>query len=125
MTPTFLHNNTQQHSKEAISLNLREFKGALTEQFVAQQLLSESELAPYYWSAENSKGEIDFLVCDKQKIFAIEVKAEENLKTKSLRAFSIKNEHVHALRFSLSEYRKQDWMINIPLYAISNRNLWE
>lgn len=103
----------------------KEFKGALTEQFVAQQLLSEFNFLPYYWSAENSRGEIDFLVCDKQKIFAIEVKAEENLKSKSLRAFCERNSHVHALRFSLSPHRKQDWMINVSLYAMFNRNLWE
>lgn len=103
----------------------KEFKGALTEQFVAQQLLGEFNLSPYYWSAENSRGEIDFLVCDKQKIFAIEAKAEENLRSKSLRAFHDKNNHVHALRFSLSGYKKQEWMINVPLYAMFNRDLWE
>lgn len=101
-----------------------EFKGALTEQYVCQQLISDCSLDPYYWSAENSRGELDFLAQDEDATFAIEVKAEENLRAKSLRAFKEKNPEVEALRFSLSGYRKQDWMRNIPLYAISNRGLW-
>lgn len=101
-----------------------EFKGALTEQFVCQQLVSDCGLKPYYWSAENSSGEIDFLVQDSGKVFAIEVKAEENLRAKSLRAFKGKHPEVDALRFSLSGYREQDWMRNVPLYAIMNKELW-
>lgn len=101
-----------------------EFKGALTEQYVCQQLISDCDKAPFYWSAENSIGEIDFLVQDSDRIVAIEVKAEENLKSKSLRAFKEKNPWVLAVRFSLSPYREQDWMRNVPLYAISNRGLW-
>lgn len=101
-----------------------EFKGALTEQFVCQQLVSECGLAPYYWSAENSSGEIDFLVQDKDKVYAIEVKAEENLRAKSLRSFKGAHPGVDALRFSLSGYREQDWMRNVPLYAMSNKQLW-
>ena len=101
-----------------------EFKGALTEQYVCQQLISDCDKAPFYWSAENSIGEIDFLVQDSDRIVAIEVKAEENLKSKSLRALKEKNPWVLAVRFSLSPYREQDWMRNVPLYAISNRGLW-
>lgn len=106
-----------------------EFKGALTEQFVCQQLQSALDLKPYYWSADNSRGEIDFLVQDKHcvsdsKIIAIEVKAEENLKSKSLKAFKERYPEVSALRFSLSDLRWQDWMCNVPLYAFSNRSFW-
>lgn len=101
-----------------------EFKGALTEQYVCQQLVSECGLAPYYWSAENSTGEIDFLVQDGSEIFAIEVKAEENLRAKSLRAFKDAHPEANAVRFSLSDYREQDWMRNVPLYAIACKNLW-
>ena len=106
-----------------------EFKGALTEQFVCQQLQSALDLKPYYWSADNSRGEIDFLVQDKHcvsdsKIIAIEVKAEENLKSKSLKAFKERYPEVSALRFSLSDLRWQDWMGNVPLYAFSNRSFW-
>ncbi|MDO4258138.1 MAG: ATP-binding protein [Actinomycetaceae bacterium] len=101
-----------------------EFKGALTEQYVCQQLISDCSVDPYYWSADNSSGEIDFLTQKDGKIYAIEVKAEENLRAKSLRFFKEKNPEVHALRFSLSGYRDQEWMRNIPLYALGNRNLW-
>ncbi len=95
-----------------------EFKGALTEQYVCQQLLSECGLEPFYWSAASSRGEIDFLVQRGQEVAAIEVKAAENLKSKSLRAFREKHPQVAALRFSLSDYRAQDWMTNVPLYAL-------
>ncbi len=101
-----------------------EFKGAFTEQYVCQQLLSDCKMKPYYWSAKNSVGEIDFLVQYSSEIVAIEVKAEENLHSKSLHAFKQKNDRVNSIRFSLSNYREQDWMRNIPLYAISNLSLW-
>lgn len=106
------------------NLIFSEFKGSLTEQYVCQQLISDCRIDPYYWSAENSRGELDFLAQDESGTYAIEVKAEENLRAKSLRAFKEKNPKVKALRFSLSGYREQDWMRNIPLYAISNRELW-
>lgn len=101
-----------------------EFKGALTEQYVCQQLVSECGLAPYYWSAENSSGEIDFLVQDDNRVFAIEVKAEENLRSRSLRAFKEKNPWANAVRFSMSGLREQDWMRNVPLFAMPNKSLW-
>ena len=101
-----------------------EFKGALTEQYVCQQLISERGLAPYYWSAENSTGELDFLVQDGSRVVAIEVKAEENLRARSLRAFKDKHPDITALRFSISGFREQDWMRNIPLYAACNTELW-
>ena len=101
-----------------------EFKGALTEQYVCQQLISECGLTPFYWSAENSLGEIDFLVQDGDKVFAMEVKAEENLRAKSLRSFRDAHPEVRAVRFSLSGYREQEWMRNVPLYAVSCRSLW-
>ena len=101
-----------------------EFKGALTEQYVCQQLISDCGKQPFYWSAENSIGEIDFLIQDAGFVIAIEVKAEENLRSKSLRAFKEKNQEAFAIRFSLSPFRKQDWMRNVPLYAMANRQLW-
>lgn len=102
-----------------------EFKGSLAEQYVCQQLVSDCGLDPFYWSAENSKGEIDFLVQRGGRIFPIEVKAEENLRAKSLRAFKGSYPETAPIRFSLSGYREQDWMKNIPLCAISNTELWE
>lgn len=101
-----------------------EFKGALTEQYVCQQLISDCRLAPYYWSAENSSGEIDFLAQEGNRICAIEVKAEENLRAKSLSEFKKTHPQITALRFSLSGFRDQEWMRNVPLYALSNRKLW-
>ena len=102
-----------------------EFKGALTEQYVCQQLVSDCGLAPYYWSAENSSGEIDFLVQDGSGVYPIEVKAEENLRAKSLRAFNERYEGMSPRRFSMSGFRDQGWMRNIPLYAIGNVANWE
>lgn len=101
-----------------------EFKGALTEQYVCQELIASCGFTPFYWSAENSTGEIDFLVQGGGKIYPIEVKAKENLKAKSLRAFAGKYDGVHARRFSMSGYRDQDWMRNVPLYAIGHYGLW-
>lgn len=71
----------------------------------------------YYWLADNSRGEVDFVVQKEGKMIPIEVKAEENLRSKSLAAFVAKYPGLHALRFSMSDYREQDWMTNIPLYA--------
>lgn len=99
-----------------------EFKGALTEQFVCQQLFSELEAQPYYWSAENSSNEVDFILQHKNKVIPIEVKAEENLKSKSLRFFIDKYELPLGIRTSMADYRNQEWLINLPLYAISQ--LW-
>ncbi len=116
-----------QLDKDAViggSTIFEEFKGSLTEQYVCQQLISECSLTPYYWSADNSSGEIDFLVQNGSKVAAIEVKAEENLRAKSLRAFRERHKEVEAVRFSLSGYREQDWMKNVPLYAISCKGLW-
>lgn len=102
-----------------------EFKGALTEQYVCQELIASCGFTPFYWSAENSTGEIDFLVQDGRKIYPIEVKAEENLKAKSLRAFVDRYDSVHARRFSMSGYRDQEWMRNVPLYAVGWYKLWK
>ena len=101
-----------------------EFKGALTEQYACQELIASCGLVPYYWSAENSRGEVDFLVQSAGAVYAIEVKAEENLRAKSLRSFKEKYPEVQARRFSLSDYREQDWLTNVPLYLVGNTGLW-
>ena len=94
-----------------------EFKGALTEQFVAQQLkASDREL--YYYSTQNSSGEIDFVIQQEMRCIPIEVKAEENLRARSLRAFCEKYKPEIAVRSSMSNYREQDWMVNVPLYIL-------
>jgi predicted AAA+ superfamily ATPase len=94
-----------------------EFKGALTEQFVLQQLLAR-DVIPYYWSSNNSIAEIDFIIQIEGKVYPIEVKAEENLKAKSLKVFSEKYKVPVSIRTSMSGYRKENWLINIPLFAI-------
>ena len=94
-----------------------EFKGALTEQFVAQQLKS-SDRELYYYSTSNSSGEIDFVIQQEMKCIPIEVKAEENLHAKSLKAFCDKFKPEMAIRSSMSDYREQEWMINVPLYLL-------
>lgn len=95
---------------------MEEFRGSLTEQFVAQELRSR-ELDLFYYSAPNSRGEIDFVVQAGGHIVPVEVKAEENLQAKSLREFVKKYQLKDAVRTSMSGYRKQDWMVNVPLYA--------
>ncbi|MCD7751272.1 MAG: ATP-binding protein [Lachnospiraceae bacterium] len=95
-----------------------EFKGALTEQFVAQELAA-SGISLYYYSTENSSGEIDFVVQAGGRIIPIEVKAEENLQAKSLRSYCQKYKPEIAVRTSMSKYREQDWMVNVPLYALT------
>ena len=94
-----------------------DFKGALTEQFVAGELTAK-ELPLYYYSTPNSSGEIDFVLQKNSSVLPIEVKAEENLKAKSLRAFRDKYTPELSIRTSLSNYKEQDWMINVPLYMI-------
>lgn len=91
-----------------------EYKGAFTEQFVAQEMKSIDMLL-YYYSKENSPLEIDFLI-QKEDVYPIEVKAEENLKSKSLRVVYEKNEKLKPCRFSMAGYREQEWMVNVPLY---------
>jgi len=96
-----------------------EFKGAMTEQYVLQQITTIPDLAIYYWSAARSTAEIDFLVQIAGKIVPIEVKAEENLQAKSLKTFCQKYSPEMAVRTSMSDFRKENWLINLPLYAVS------
>ncbi len=95
-----------------------DFKGALTEQYVLQQLKTNPSLSIYYWSAENSRGEIDFLLQQEDRILPVEVKAEENLQAKSLRTFVERNPGLQGIRLSMSPYREQDWLVNYPLYSV-------
>lgn len=94
---------------------LTEFKGAMTEQFVAQQLKIHHEL--YYWSATNGRAEIDFVIQNKNEAIPIEVKAEENLMAKSLKVFKEKYDSKRAIRMSMSRHRQENWLTNVPLYA--------
>ena len=91
---------------------------ALTEQYVLQQMIAELGVEPYYYTTANSTGEIDFMLQAPGSVIPVEVKAEENLRAKSLRAFCEKYHPKHAVRTSMSDFREQDWMTNIPLYNI-------
>lgn len=95
---------------------LQEYKGALTEQFVCQQLKIKNNL--YYWTAENATAEIDFLVQHQNEVIPIEVKAEENLKSKSLKIFVEKYNSKNVIRTSMNKYREESWLTNIPLFGI-------
>ncbi len=101
-----------------------EFKGSLTEQFVMQQLRFSYGSEIFYWSAEKSRGEIDFIVQNDEEIIPIEVKAEENLKAKSLKSFFQKYVQTKPVRLSMSDFREENWMTNLPLYAVGvNRSV--
>lgn len=95
-----------------------EYKGAFTENYVLQQLKSLPRTFVYYYSNDNSTLEIDFVVQHEAHIIPIEVKAEENLRAKSLRQFVTDNSGLHGVRFSMSDYREQDWLTNVPLWAV-------
>ncbi|MDP0297786.1 ATP-binding protein [Glaesserella parasuis] len=96
-----------------------EFKGALTEQYVLQQLLATQENPVFYWATEKGTAEVDFVLQRKQTVIPIEVKAEENLKAKSLKVYVEQFQPEQAFRFSMADFREQDWMVNVPLYAYS------
>lgn len=97
-----------------------EYKGAFTENFVLQQMKTIANLPIYYYSKDNSTQEIDFIVQAGNKILPIEVKAEENVKAKSLAAFithDYASYHLKGIRFSMLGFKDQDWMENVPLFA--------
>ena len=99
----------------------KEFKGAFSENYVLEQLVTCDNLSICYFSKENSKLEIDFLVQTEKRVIPIEVKAEENLKSKSLSQFVTidhADKNLKGLRCSMKHYADQDWMENIPLYSV-------
>ena len=97
-----------------------EFKGALTEQFVLTELKSNTTFPIFYWSAEKGMAELDYLVQIGRYNVPIEVKSSENLQAKSLKVFAQKYNTKINVRTSMSDYKVEDWLINIPLYLIGN-----
>ena len=95
-----------------------EYKGAFSENFILQQMLNIPRTYIYYYNNDNSTLEIDFVVQHESAIIPIEVKAEENLRSKSLHQYVQENPSLHGLRFSMSPFREQEWMTNVPLYAV-------
>ena len=97
----------------------KEFKGALTEQYVAQELVAQ-ELNPYYWASPRGSAEVDFVVSLGGHPMPIEVKSGTNTRSKSLRVACDKFHLAHAVRASLKGYSVEDWVTNIPLWAIGS-----
>lgn len=96
----------------------REFKGALTEQYVCQQLRTIDDLNVYYYTNDRGSCEVDFIVDNGEQIMPVEVKAEVNLKAKSLKTYCEKFNPGIAICTSMADYKKEDWLINLPLYTI-------
>lgn len=97
-----------------------EYKGTFTELYVLQQMKTLHGIDIYYYSTDDSRTEIDFVIQNDGKVTPIEVKAEENLRAKSLRQVVMDNPSLHGLRFSMSNYRREEWLDNIPLYAVES-----
>lgn len=95
-----------------------EFKGALTEQYVCQQLKTIEDLGIYYYTNDRGSCEIDFVVDTGERIVPIEVKAETNLRAKSLKTYRERFEPELSVRTSMADYKKEDWLLNLPLYAV-------
>lgn len=99
------------------SNGMEESKGAFTENYVMCQLVATIDTSVFYYS-NDAKLEIDFLIQDGSEIVPIEAKAEENLRAKSLYTLVKKRPELHGIRFSMSDYKEQDWLTNVPLYAL-------
>ena len=97
-----------------------EFKGALTEQYVCQQLKTLENLGLYYYTNDRCSCEIDFVVDTGEQVIPVEVKAETNLRAKSLKIYKEKFGPELSIRTSMADYKKEDWLVNLPLYAIEN-----
>lgn len=95
-----------------------EFKGALTEQYVCQQLKTIDDLGIYYYTNDRGSCEVDFIIDTGEQIVPVEVKAELNLKAKSLKTYREKFNPNISIRTSMADYKKEDWLINLPLYAV-------
>jgi len=96
----------------------REFKGALTEQYVLQQLKTIKKIKTYYWTNDRNSAEIDFLLDNGNDVIPLEVKAEINLQAKSLKVFRDKYSPAISIRSSMANYKEEAGLLNIPLYAI-------
>ncbi|MBQ9710117.1 MAG: ATP-binding protein [Clostridia bacterium] len=97
-----------------------EFKGALTEQYVLQQLITNADLSIYYYTNDGGSCEVDFLVDTGETVIPVEVKAEVNLRAKRLHTYVEKFSPNIAIRTSMQDYKKETWLTNLPLYVIEN-----
>lgn len=95
-----------------------EFKGALTEQYVCQQLKTLDDLGIFYYTNDRSSCELDFIVDTGERVIPVEVKAEVNLRAKSLKAYHDRFSPEISVRTSMADYKRTDWLIDLPLFAI-------
>ena len=95
-----------------------EFKGALTEQYVCQQLKANGDLGVYYYTNDRGSCEVDFIVDTGEGVIPVEVKAELNLRAKSLKSYAEKFTPKVVIRTSMADYKQEVWLVNLPLYAI-------
>ncbi len=96
----------------------KEFKGALTEQYVYQQLKAETTIEPFYYSTEDSRCEVDFVFQSGMNVLPLEVKAEENVRSQSLKTYRERFSPAQAFRASMKGYIAQEGLINLPLCAV-------
>ncbi len=97
---------------------MTEYRGAFTEMYVLTQLEAQG-ITPYYYSSNDSRIEIDFLVQREGVVIPIEVKAEVNVHSKSLKTYIEKYPQLKGMRFSMLPYKEQTWVTNYPLYSIN------
>lgn len=98
----------------------KEFKGALTEQYVLQELKTLKGINTYYWTADRGTAEVDFVIDNGDDVFPVEVKAEINLQAKSLKVYQEKFHPMKSIRTSMADYRDEGWLLNLPLWALEN-----
>ena len=98
----------------------KEFKGALTEQYVLQELKTLKGINTYYWTADRGTAEVDFVIDNGDNVFPVEVKAEINLQAKSLKVYREKFHPMKSIRTSMADYRDEGWLLNLPLWALEN-----
>lgn len=110
---------TQQTLLEGNQL-FSEFRGALTEQFVLQQLKTARGYNTYYWTNDRGSAEVDFVIDTGNSIIPLEVKAEQNLKAKSLKAYHQRFKPELSIRTSMADYKDEGWLLNLPLYALNS-----
>ncbi len=96
-----------------------EFKGALTEQYVCQQLKTMEDLDVYYYTNDRGSCEVDFIIDTGEQVVPVEVKAEVNLRAKSLKTYYEKFSPQISVRTSMADYKREEWLVNLPLYAIN------
>ena len=90
----------------------------MTEQYVCQQLKTIEDLGVYYYTNDRGSCEVDFIVDTGEQVIPVEVKAEVNLRAKSLKTYREKFSPDVCIRTSMADFKREDWLINLPLYAI-------